>query len=167
MQNVSPSDALNSLYPLPCAFVLSIDQDKNPSGMIASWIMQTSFQPPLIAVSVGKSRYTFDLISQSGEFVISVPDKNLEKEVLVFGTKSGRDVSKFEVTNLKTMKSRHLATPLLKEASYNFECIVVKDIETGDHNVFVGEVLAAWRNKNKKVLMNMGHKADEWVFDEY
>jgi flavin reductase (DIM6/NTAB) family NADH-FMN oxidoreductase RutF len=167
MKQTSPAEGLNKLFPLGCFYILSVDKKGKPSGMIASWVMQTSFNPPLIAVSVGKVRNTYKLISQSKEFVVAMPNKHLEKEINVFGSKSGKDIDKFKETGIKTSKAKFLKTPLLSEATFNHECKLIKKIDTGDHSIFVGEVVCSWINEGKKVLMSMGLINGKRSFKEF
>jgi flavin reductase (DIM6/NTAB) family NADH-FMN oxidoreductase RutF len=167
MKEISPKEALNHFFPLCCVFVISADKQGKPSGMIASWVMQTSFEPPLITVSVGKTRFTYGLIKQSREFVVAVPNKKLEEAVRVFGTKSGRDIDKFKATGLKTQKGRLVKLPLIVEATLNYECKLWKEVDSGDHGIFIGEVVASWINEGEKVLMNMGKAEGKRVFEEF
>jgi flavin reductase (DIM6/NTAB) family NADH-FMN oxidoreductase RutF len=132
MKIISPEEGLKCFLPLSCVFVISVDGQGKPSGMIASWVMQASFEPPLVAVSVGKTRHTYNLIKQSEEFVIAVPNKNLEEAVRFFGTRSGRDVDKFGETKLKTRKGKLAKSPLLVEATINFECKLWQEVDSGD-----------------------------------
>lgn len=167
MKNVTPTEALNSLYPLPCFIISTVDENGKLFGMTASWVFQTSFEPPMIAISMNKVSYTREIILRSKEFVVSVPNKDLEKTVLYFGNTSGRDVDKFQKMNVKTEKAKVIKTPILAEATINFECKVVETIKTGDHTVFIGEVVAGWRDENKKVLMYMGKESGNRLFEEF
>ena len=167
MQEIAPKDALNRLSPLPCCFIISVSKNGKPSGMIASWVMQTSFEPPLLTVSVGKSRHTFNLIKSSKEFVVAAPNKKMEKALMIFGSKSGRDTDKFKEAKLKTAKAKLIKSPILIDATLNYECKLVKSLETGDHVIFVGKVVAAHINAGKKVLMSMGRVNGKRVFQEF
>ncbi len=166
MKQISPKEALNRFMPLPCVFVISIDKKGKPSGMIASWVMQTSFNPSILAVAIGKAKFTYQLIKESQEFVIAIPNKKLEPAVLFFGTKSGRNYDKFQETGLKTTRGKFVKSPLLLDATLNYECQVVKEIDSGDHVIFLGKVVASWLNEKKKVLLNMVY-GPEMVFAEF
>ena len=167
MKEINPQKALVRFLPLCCVFVVSTDKEGKPSGMLASWFMQTSFNPPLIAVSVGKTRHTYNLIKQSGEFVIAVPGKELEEAAMTFGTKSGRDMDKFKETGLKTGKAKFIESPLLIEATINYECKLLQEFDTGDHTIFIAEVVASWINEDQKVLLNMGVQDGKRTFEEF
>ncbi|MEA3379074.1 MAG: flavin reductase [Nanoarchaeota archaeon] len=118
MKKVTPRKAFSKFRPNIVSFILSYDlKNKRPSGMIASWCMKCSFEPPLLVVSLKKVGYTHRLINESKEFVVVVANKSLEKEVNFFGTTHGDKTDKFNETQIKITKSKHLNVPLLKNAN--------------------------------------------------
>ena len=159
---------LSAFKPESIVFVISVDQNDKPSGMVAAWKTRVSSNPALYAVSLSKKHNTHKLIQQSKEFVIAVPNESLEKELLFFGSTKGNEVDKFKETSLETVPSKHLKTPLIKEATFNLECKLVNTIDVNDHFLFIGEVIAAHHNKDKKVLLSMGKdKKGKRVFKEF
>lgn len=167
MKQVSPQKAFDKFKPESCVFVISVDKNGRPSGMVAGWQMKCSTIPPLFAVALSKGGYTHKLIRQSKEFVIAVPNKKLEKAIEFFGTRHGDKVDKFKKTKIKTLKSKYLKSPLIKDATINFECKLHKEINSGDHIIFIGMVLVAYMNKKKKILLNMGKIKRKRVFKEF
>jgi len=167
MKEISPQEALDRLFPLSCVFITSINKHGKPNGMVASWVMQTSFNPPYIAISVGKKRLTYQFIKESKEFVVAVPNKKLERAIMFFGTKSGRDLDKFTEAQVKTKKGKFVKSPLLTEATINYECKLWKEVDSGDHVIFIGKVVASYINEEKKVLMSMGKVDGKRIFEEF
>jgi len=102
-----------------------------------------SFSPPLVGIGVAPRRYSFNLLKQNQEYVINIPPKNLLSQVSFCGEKSGRDYDKFEKTGLTKQTSLKIKTPSIQECTFNIECKVIKEVETGDHVWFIGEVVAA------------------------
>jgi flavin reductase (DIM6/NTAB) family NADH-FMN oxidoreductase RutF len=150
MKQISPEKVFR---PYSCVFVISVDKNGKPSGMIAGWNTKCGYNPPLFAVVLSKKGYTHKLIQQSKEFVIAVPNKGLEKAVGFFGTTHGNEVDKFKRTGIKTLKAKYVKSPLLKDATINLECKLYKEINVGDNIMFIGKILAAYINPNKKILM--------------
>ena len=74
----------------------------------------------------------------------------MEAETLFFGTKSGRDIDKLDVTGCKTQKTEIIDSVLLSDAAANFECILENEIVTGDHILFIGKVVASHTNTQPK-----------------
>jgi len=150
MKKISPKKVFR---PYSCVFVISVDKNGKPNGMIAGWNTKCSMKPPLFAVSLWKKGYTHKLIRQSKEFVIAIPSKKLEKAVKFFGTTHGDKIDKFKKTGIKTLKAKYVKPPLLKDATINLECKLQKEVNAGDHIIFIGKILAAYVNPNKKILM--------------
>jgi flavin reductase (DIM6/NTAB) family NADH-FMN oxidoreductase RutF len=76
-------------------------------------------------------------------------------------------VDKFKLTKIKTQKSKFIKPPLLKDATLNLECKLYKEIKAGDHIIFIGKVLAAYANEEKKTLVNMGLINEKHIFKEF
>ena len=73
------------------------------------------------------------------------------------GTVSGRDVDKFANTDLVPLPADIVRPPLIQGAVVNMECKVVGTLDTGDHTIFVGEILAAYEEpEQKEILLNFG-----------
>jgi flavin reductase (DIM6/NTAB) family NADH-FMN oxidoreductase RutF len=102
--------------------------------------MSTSHDPELIAVSVSKARYTYECLTD--EFVINLPTKELVEQVWTVGTLSGRNVNKFQVAGLTPIPSDVVKPPRIAECVTHIECRIVNTLKTGDHIIFVGEVVA-------------------------
>ncbi len=136
----------------PSRVVLAVSADKNGRANIIAlgWKMFTSFKPLMVAISVGKTRYSHKLISETGEFVLAVPGEDMAEEVLYCGTHSGRYVDKFKETGLTPMPASKVKPPLIKECIVNMECKVTGILDTGDHTIFAGEVLASWVSDDKR-----------------
>lgn len=148
----------------PCAFVLSVDENGKPSGMMAGWNMKCSYEPPMWAVAVSKNKYTHKLITQSGEFVIAVPDQTMEDSVRIFGTTHGDVVEKFDITKIRTLDPKIVRTPLLANAIANYECKVQGSYVAGHHTVFFGKVVAATLGNGTKQLFKNGRESGEHHF---
>jgi len=167
MKKISIKEAFNKFKPESCVFVISIDKKGKPGGMIAGWNMKCSSSPPLFAVSLSKKGYTHKLIRESKEFVISVPSKDLKKEIEFFGSVHGDKIDKFKETRIETTKSRFIKPPLIKKATINFECKLEKEVDSGDHIIFIGRVLASYINQQKKILFNVKKLNNKRIFKEF
>jgi flavin reductase (DIM6/NTAB) family NADH-FMN oxidoreductase RutF len=120
--------------------VTTIDRTNQPNVATFAWIMSTSHDPELIAVSVSKARYTYDCLTD--EFVVNLPTKELIEQVWMVGTLSGRNMNKFQVAGLTPIPSNVVKPPRIAECRTHVECRIVNTIETGDHTIFIGEVVA-------------------------
>ncbi len=167
MEEVSIKETFDKFKPESCVFVISVDKNGKPNGMIAGWNMKCSSEPPLFAVALSKKGYTHKLIRQSREFVIAVPNKELEKEIEFFGSTHGDEVDKFKETKIEIEKAKFIKSPLIKQATINFECKLEKEVDSGDHIIFIGRILTTYVNKDKKVLLNMKRVKGKRIFQEF
>lgn len=152
-------EAVRRKYPEQIVLVTSVGSNRPPNIITLGWMMFTSGEPPLLAISVGKTRHSHALIQETEEFVCAFPGSDLKEAVLFCGTRSGREVDKFKATGLTPVKAKQVKPPLIGECLVNLECKVRKQIATGDHTIFVGEIVAAWRQEpgeGQKRLFNLG-----------
>jgi flavin reductase (DIM6/NTAB) family NADH-FMN oxidoreductase RutF len=99
-------------------------------------------EPARVAVAVRESRFTFELIQASGEFVVNIPSQDLWRAVDLCGVVSGRDQDKFALAGLTRERSSEVGAPLVAECPLNIECRVSASMPLGSHTLFVGLVLA-------------------------
>ncbi len=140
------------LAPYLAILVTSQGKGGKPNIISIGWSMPTSFNPLLVAISVGTSRYSHKLIEEGGEFVINIPPSSLAGKVKFCGSCSGETTDKFKEARLTPLKSEKVKPPRIAECLAHVECKLVDKFSTGDHTVFIGEVVAG--------------SADEGVFNE-
>lgn len=124
--------------------LVSCGYEKKKNIITLAWDMPVSHKPPLCVVSISTNHFSSELIKKSGEFVINVPSLQLLDKVVYCGSHSGRDVDKFKEVQLSAVKANKLKTaPLISECIGHLECILKEEKETGDHILFIGEVIFA------------------------
>lgn len=132
----------NMLYPLPVVMVSSADENGKPNIITIAWTGTICSDPAMVSISVRKERYSHELISKSGEFVINLTTEELAFATDYCGVKSGRDVDKFKEMNLTPEKADIVSAPLIAESPVNLECKVTQVVELGTHDMFMAEVVA-------------------------
>ncbi|ADB57334.1 flavin reductase family protein [Archaeoglobus profundus] len=156
--------ALEYLYPMRTFLITSGTMEK-PNVMTADWVTPLSLNPPLVGAAIAHKRYTKKLIDEYGEFVVSVPTIELLKDVWIAGTVSGANVNKAEKLSLTFVPSKKVKAPSIKECQANLECKVVNAVETGDHVLYVGEIVEVTHEdafkdkpdvKNYKFILHVG-----------
>lgn len=157
MKQVSPGEAMRRKYPEWVIMVVARDAAGKPNLMPAGWGMICSGDPRLVCVSVGLTRYTHSCIEATGEFVFAWAGESQADLVKYSGSCSGADSNKFEEFDIPTADPAVIDVPLLAEAAANLECRVTAAHLTGDHTVFVGEVVAAHAPEEPvATLLNFG-----------
>ncbi len=145
--NVNLSSAYKLVHPMHTVLVSCIDKHRRPNIITLAWAMPTSINPPLVAISVAPKRHSHALIEETKEFVVNIPTTSMLKETLFCGRRSGRDYDKFKETGLTPVRARKVKPPVIKECAAHLECKLYTRFETGDHTVFVGEVVAAYADR--------------------
>lgn len=159
LREVPVEDAWKRKYPERTVLLVSVDRSGRPNIVTLGWNMPTSGKPPMIAVSISPKRYSHKLIRETGEFVVAFPSEGMEDALIFCGTRSGRTVDKFKATGLTPVKAKYVKPPLIAEATVNMECKLAASLETGDHTIFIGEILTAYvSEEDKPVLFNMGER---------
>jgi flavin reductase (DIM6/NTAB) family NADH-FMN oxidoreductase RutF len=139
---------LEYLWPMRHYLITCGDIGTKANIIAVSFCMPVSRNPPLAAIAVGKQAHSRGLIEDTGEFVINVPTQDLKSQTYYCGTRSGRDVDKFNETGLTPHPARRLRSPVIVECVAHMECTVVKAVETGDKILFVGEVVEAYADES-------------------
>lgn len=138
-----PLSRANRLINNGCTVLVSC-QHNGPANIITiAWQTPVSHNPPVLAIAVGKKRYSHDLILQAGEFVVNIPNAAQLKLVELCGRISGRDQNKFEIAKLTPIPAQVVSVPLIAECMAHIECKLINRVEIGDHSMFFGEVVAA------------------------
>lgn len=137
------------------------------NSMVMGWgSMSVFWGKPVLVAPVRLSRYTHGMIEKSGVFSVSIPVKGeLRKELGICGSKSRRDVDKFEACGFTAILGQEIDCPIIGEARIHLECKVLAktliagnemdseviekwyggDSENGDfHDLFFGEIVDAY-----------------------
>ncbi len=75
MREASPEEAKGRMLPDWIVWVVSTDKNGKPNVMPAGWCMFTSMDPSMVAVSIGKSKYTCEMLGNSDDFVVAFPSE--------------------------------------------------------------------------------------------
>lgn len=129
------------IYPIPAVMVTSGDME-NSNIMTVAWTGILNTNPAMCYISVRPERYSYNLIKETGEFVINLTNEKLAFSADWCGVRSGKDYDKFKEMNLTKEKANHVKCPLIKESPVSVECKVKEIKELGSHHVFVAEVLS-------------------------
>lgn len=128
-------------YPLPPVMVSCGSMEK-PNIMTVAWTGIVSSEPAMTYVSIRPSRYSHQLIKESGEFVINLTTLPLVTAADFCGVKSGRDTDKFKEMNLTPGACSKVSCPQIMESPVSIECKVVNVTNYGSHDMFLAEILA-------------------------
>jgi flavin reductase (DIM6/NTAB) family NADH-FMN oxidoreductase RutF len=114
--------------------------DGRETGMLASWVQQASFEPPMVTVAVNRKRFLHDWLSGAPEIVLNFVGEGQKGFLKQFGAGFGPDEHAFHGCELAKSPS---GLPVLKDAIGYLEGRVADQMETGDHVVYAVEITAA------------------------
>ena len=81
---------------------------------------------PIFVVYVRQSRHTKAILDQNGEFTVNIPVGPIDKKILgLCGTKSGRDMDKFQAMWLTQEEGLTVSVPAIAELPLTLECKVI------------------------------------------
>ena len=141
----------NMIYPLPAVMVSVTDGEGNDNIITVAWTGTVCTNPAMAYISVRPSRYSYDMIRKTGEFVINLTTEELAFATDFCGVRSGRDVDKFRKLNLTKEKAQFVSAPMIGEAPVSIECRVREVKELGSHDMFLADVLAQTRYPESKM----------------
>lgn len=148
-RRVKLSKGLEMIFHGPTVLIGVRNGAKSKFNLFAvSWITPCSIEPPLVAISVNPKNFSHELIKNTGEFTVNIPNISFLDKLHFCGTSSGRDIDKIEKLSLTPVEAQILKTPLIEECIAHLECKVIQNIDVGDHTLFIAEVLAASVNDN-------------------
>ncbi len=136
-------ESLYLLHPYNATLVTTKTPDGQNNVLAIAWIIPTSVDPPLVTISIRKKRFSYKIIQETGEFVVNIPTFDMAEKVIRAGRLSGKDIDKFVELPLIARKGKMVKAPLIEECVAHLECKLWKTFETGDHDLIVGEIVAA------------------------
>lgn len=123
-----------------CLALLTARRGEEFNAMPVSWMGQVSSEPPLIQVAVKTSRYTYNMIRDTGKFGIVFLDKSQKELVPGFKLKGDDKSKKFASYKIITTPA---GLPALDDSLGYCDCSVVTMLTPGDHALFIAEITAA------------------------
>ncbi|MCW6037438.1 flavin reductase family protein [Spirulina subsalsa FACHB-351] len=122
-------------------YVCGVKDGEEMNGFTASWVMQASFEPPLIINCVRQDSGSHAMIQNSGVFALSFLESG-QKEVAAKFFKPQRRVGN-KLADIDFTLGAETGCPILTDCLGYVECNVVGSVQQGDHTVFVAQVIGA------------------------
>lgn len=118
-------------------YVIGVNDGEQANAFTASWVMQVSFHPLLLAFSISPEHRSYALLRHSAVCAISVLKTEQIALAQHFASSNIDKISghqwQYGITN----------TPILSESSAYFDCKVTQTVDAGDHVIVVCEVIDA------------------------
>lgn len=131
----------NMLYPVPAVMVSCARPGEKPNIITVAWAGTVCSSPAMLSISVRPERYSYDMIRETGNFVVNLVNRDLVYAADYCGVRSGRDTDKFQQMHLTPLPSQHVEAPGIAESPVNLECRVTQVIPLGTHDLFLAEIV--------------------------
>jgi flavin reductase (DIM6/NTAB) family NADH-FMN oxidoreductase RutF len=122
-------------------------------GMTANAVTSLSLDPPLVLVAVDRGAQMHGYLSACRCFAINVLSEDQEQLSRRFATRGPK-----EFADLKTVTAESGA-PILADALAWVDCRVADVLAGGDHEIFVGHILAGDARDGRPLLFYAGQYA--------
>lgn len=119
-------------------YVIGVAHGETRNAFTASWVVQASFQPPLLALGINPAHASYALLREGRVFSVNVLHDTQLPLAGHFGVHSGRDVDKLAGIPWRPGRS---GAPVLQNAAAYFDCRVTDEVEAGDHRLVIGRVI--------------------------
>lgn len=132
-------------------FVLTAKEGEKDNGCIVNTVQMLTSDPTRVVVFVNKSNYTEGMIARTGEFNVSILQKDTPFALFKnFGFSSGKDVDKF--AGRVYPRTENGLYYIYENSNAMLSCKVVGMHDYGTHTLFVGEVVEAKTLSSQKSL---------------
>jgi len=158
MQQIDTEIAVKKRHPEGVALIVC----KNKEGKInitpIGWFTICNSKPRCWAICLYHKHFSHKVISDTKEYVLCLPSYSQKDDILYCGSVHGWDINKLDKCKLKILSSKKINAPILKDSVACFECRVINSIDSGDHTIFIGEIVMSYISDRKDKVYNIGER---------
>jgi flavin reductase (DIM6/NTAB) family NADH-FMN oxidoreductase RutF len=127
-------------FPAGVVIVTAMDAEGRPMGLTVSAFCSVSAVPALVCVCVDAGSNTLPAIRHSGALTINILAAGREKLALRFASKRK---DKFDIVDWAPAPHDRGGPILTSDAAAHLVCVVDREVEAGDHSLFIAEAIGA------------------------
>ncbi len=146
--------------PVPAVMVSCGDMEK-PNIITIAWCGILNTSPAKTYISVRPERYSYEIIKNSGKFVINLVPRELAKVADYCGMVTGRKIDKFQKCKLTKSVAPKTGVAMIEECPINLECVVTDIVKLGSHDMFVADIVGICVDERlfdgEKICINRAH----------
>jgi len=111
---------------IPKGAFLTVRAGKEKNVMTIGWaLFGFIWRRPTMMVAVRNTRFTYGIMERADFFTVSVPTGPMEKELDLCGTRSGKNLDKFQACKFVTMPGAKSGALLLDIPGFHYECRIL------------------------------------------
>ena len=141
-KSLSPASHSAVLFPTPVVLVTCVDGQGKPNIITLALAGGVNLEPPMVGISIRPSRYSYEWIKRSKEFVVNLPSEEMVRGADACGILSGKEVDKFAFMGWNPVPAQVVKAPLIDQSPAQMECRLKEVIPLGSHDLFIGEIVA-------------------------
>lgn len=158
MNIVETEEAIKKRHPEGVALIVCQDISGKVNITPIGWFTLCNSKPRCFAICLYNKHYSHKAILETSEYVLCLPSYSQKEDVLYCGSVHGWDTDKLKNCKFKTISSQKVKPPIIKDSIACFECKVIKTCDTGDHTIFIGEIVASYISDKKDKTYNLGER---------
>lgn len=130
------------LSPTAVVMVSCASEQARPNIITLAWVGTVNSDPPMLSISVRPQRHSYDIIMDSGEFVVNLVSREQMRVCDLCGVKSGREMDKFADNGLSPLPVEGLRhAPAIAGSPAYLACQLRHSQVLGSHTMFIGEIV--------------------------
>jgi flavin reductase (DIM6/NTAB) family NADH-FMN oxidoreductase RutF len=131
-------DRNSFVYPMPMVLVGAV-VDGKANFMAVGWVSRVNFNPPMIAIALGKFHYTNRGIHKNTAFSVNIPGMNLMEKVDYCGLVSGEKIDKSDIFDI--FYGEEPNAPMIRQCPLCMECKLVNAVDLPSNTLFIGQII--------------------------
>lgn len=133
-------------------YILTVRQGELETGMLASWVMQAGFEPPMLTVCIRQGRYVCEWLSAGARFAVHVLSSENKNLLSHFGR--GFELGQPAFAGLEIERTPS-GLPVLSGTLGYLECQSNRYIDSADHRIFLAEILRGEKQSDLGPLLHI------------
>ena len=134
--------------------VVTVDLEGERIGLTVGSLVSLSLDPPLLGVAVSRQAALHELLRRAGSFGVSLLGEGQE----TLAARFSRGVPPIALWTDVEVREGTLGAPLLEGSLGWLECETRAEHATGDHTLFVGEVVSAEPGPARRPLVYLDQR---------
>ncbi len=133
-------------------FILTVRRGDDETGMLASWVQQAGFEPPMLSVAVRQGRYVGEWLDAKAPFVLNLVGEGDKRLLKHFGRGFEPGAPAFDGVEIERTAS---GAAILREAVAHLECATAGHVDSGDHRVYLARVLSGALHGDNRPMVHI------------
>ena len=152
MNEINMGQAAAHTSPNPLVLVCTRKENGSLNLAPVSFFMYTSFQPPMLAFSMGKASNSGENIRRTGKAVLAVPGESLRDAVMAYGSTTGGKTDKLRETPipLQNVPGSEIQIPADSRAAFSVS--LAQTVEAGDHLLYLCNIESILADSTREAL---------------